>query len=459
MNQHTERLAGGATPGAGHTGRPHLLYVAWGFPPCRSGGVYRALATANRFAARGWRVTVITAQRETFIRYTGADTSLEQRIDPSIRVVRLPFSWPVLEPDLRRWSRLRIQRPGLWAKARARRDQVPFPEIGYGPWRRPLEAAAERIHRDDPVDLVLSTANPHVAFTAGYRLHRRHGVPYVMDYRDAWLLDVFSGERLHRPNSRAARWERRLIESAHEVWFVNDPIRDWHRRLYARHADRMHTVANGFDPEFTDAYLPRERPSAEPLTFGYIGTVTTKVPLAPFVAGWRTAHERDPRVRTATAAIHGYLGFYATPRPDLLKLVEEAADTGVSYEGPAGKSDIGAVYDSFDVLLLILGAGAYVTSGKVFEYIATGLPIVSVHDPGNATSQVLQGYPLWFPAASLEPGDVADALSRAAAAAVSAGGEVRDQARRFAATYSRPGQLDPRIDALAAAVDRLGVPS
>src|SRR5690606_22058533 len=177
MNQHTERLAGGATPGAGHTGRPPLLYVAWGFPPCRSGGVYRALATANRFAARGWRVTVITAQRETFIRYTGADTSLEQRIDPSIRVVRLPFSWPVLEPDLRRWSRLRIQRPGLWAKARARRDQVPFPEIGYGPWRRPLEAAAERIHRDDPVDLVLSTANPHVAFTAGYRLHRRHGVP------------------------------------------------------------------------------------------------------------------------------------------------------------------------------------------------------------------------------------------------------------------------------------------
>jgi hypothetical protein len=56
--------------------RPHLLYVAWGFPPCRSGGVYRALATANAFARDGWDVTVLTVERELWERRTGrpADT-------------------------------------------------------------------------------------------------------------------------------------------------------------------------------------------------------------------------------------------------------------------------------------------------------------------------------------------------------------------------------------------------
>ena len=234
---------------------PHLLYVAWGFPPCRGGGVYRALATANRFAARGWRVTVLTADRGIFFSYTGADTSLEDRIDTRVRVERVPFSWPVHEMNLRKWSRFRMTMPRAWAKSRTRLDTLRFPEIGYGPWRGTLESAAERIHASDHVDLVIATANPHVAFTPALRLNRRHGVPFVMDYRDAWLLDVFSGGRLHDDRSRAAQWERRLVEAATEIWFVNDPIRFWHERLYPKQAAMMHTVANGFDPE------ARSRPS------------------------------------------------------------------------------------------------------------------------------------------------------------------------------------------------------
>ena len=69
-------------------GRPHLLYVAWGFPPCRGSGVYRALATANAFAAGGWDVTVITTDREMWDRYTGSDAALEERIDPRIELDR-----------------------------------------------------------------------------------------------------------------------------------------------------------------------------------------------------------------------------------------------------------------------------------------------------------------------------------------------------------------------------------
>ncbi|HEU4947753.1 MAG TPA: glycosyltransferase [Kribbella sp.] len=430
------------------TTRPHLLYVAWGFPPCRGGGVYRALATANRFAARGWRVTVLTAERETFHRFTGADATLEERIDPAVEVVRVPFDWPILESDLRRWSRLRASRPKLWLKLRTKRDQLPFPEIGYGPWRKTIERAAERIHAADPVDLVVATANPHVAFTAAWRLNRRHGVPYVMDYRDAWLLDVFSGDRLHEPRSRAARWERDLVRSAQEVWFVNDPIRAWHEQLYPDHAAKMHTVSNGFDPELAPAVHDRGPVGDRPLVFGYLGTVSPKVPLAEFVKGWQEAREMSSDLATAEARIHGYLGYYAQPRVDMLATIQAAADDGVSYAGPVGKGEIGAVYDGFDVQLLILGAGRYVTSGKVFEYLATGLPVVSVHDPINAASDVLRGHPLWFPVTDLEPSTIAKALTEAAHAARTADTEVRRTARAFGAGFRRDLQLDPRIDAL-----------
>lgn len=435
---------------AAQSSRPHLLYIAWGFPPCRGGGVYRALATANRFAERGWDVTVLTAERETFLRFTGADLTLENRVDPRIEIVRVPFNWPIHEADLRRWSRFRARNPRLWSKFRARLDRLRFPEVGYGPWRPTIENAAETVHRRRPVDLVLATANPHVSFAAAWRLHRRYGVPFVMDYRDAWLLDVFSGNRLHGPRSRAARWERRLVARAREVWFVNDPIRRWHEDVYPDRAHVMHTVANGFDPELAPAMHDRGPVSDRPLVFGYIGTVSPKVPLAELVAGWQKARHDSDDLREAEARIHGYLGYYAQPRSDLLAIISEATSDGVTYRGPVGKADIGAVYDTFDVLLLILGTGTYVTSGKIFEYLATGLPIVSVHDPGNAATDVLRGHPLWFPVADLKPDSIAQALVDAARAARHADLETRRRAQEFGARFRRDLQLDPRIDALRA---------
>ncbi|MGH8828397.1 MAG: glycosyltransferase, partial [Jiangellaceae bacterium] len=354
--------------------------------------------------------------------------------------------------NLRNWSRLRMMQPKLWRRIRVWQDELPFPEVGYGPWRGPLERTVDELHRQDPFDMVVATANPHVAFAAAYHLHKTNGVPYVMDYRDAWLLNVFSGERLHGPRSRAARWERRLVESAHEVWFVNDPIREWHAALYPHHAHRMHTVANGFDPDLAPAIHGRSAAGNRPIRFGYIGTVSPKVPLAEFIDGWRLGREMSPSLAIADAAIRGYLGFYAMPDPKLFALLDSARDVSVHYDGPAAKGEIGSVYDTFDALLLILGTGRYVTSGKVFEYLATGLPIVSVHDPGNAASDVLRGHPLWFPAASLEPSDVANALTDAAEAAQTVGDDVRAKAREFGARFQRGLQLDPRIDALHSTV-------
>lgn len=428
---------------------PHVLYVAWGFPPCRGGGVYRALATANGLAQQGFRVTVLTADREAFVRFTGVDISLEALVDPRIEIVRVPFDWPTLETDVRRWSPLRALAPRVWRKVRVKLDRLNFPEVGYGPWRKPLEAAAARIHRENPVDLVVASANPNVDFTVADRLHRDHNIPYVMDYRDAWMLDVFDGDLLHKERSRVARIERRLMSGAREVWFVNEPIRVWHQKRYPEAAGRMHVVANGYDPEFAPVARTVARGAAQPLTFGYIGTVSTKVPLSEFAQGWKIARDRNPALAGARAQIWGYLGYYSTPQAGLLKIVEAHAEDGLEYAGPLPKSMVRDVYEDFDAALLILGKGIYVTSGKVFEYTASALPIVSVHDPENAASDILRDYPLWFPVRDLEPESVARTLEEAAQAARTASPEVREQCRLFSEQYARDLQLLPRTTALA----------
>ena len=432
--------------------KPHLLYVAWGFPPCRGSGVYRAWATANAFAEAGWQVTVLTAPRETFTMSTGIDASLEATVDPRIEIVRVPFIEPKFAHDLRAWSSARANQPELWNGWYSRIASRAFPEPKYGAWRPALEKAAREIHGRTPVDLVIGTGNPHVDFTPGWLLHQRDRVPYVIDYRDAWQLDVFGGERLTPAGGPVDRWETKLMGGAEAVWFVNDPIRRWHQDLHPAAADRMHVVSNGYDLPFT---FTRPADAAEDgLVFGYVGTLTGAVPLDRLIAGWRLARSRSELLSRSRIELWGHLNHTAIPSEVIARQLAEYADNDIAYMGPVAKQEIEDVYRRFDALLLVLGTGRYVTSGKVFEYAATGSPIVAVHDPGNAAAEVLEDAPHRHSARDLSDEAIADALIAAAAQASTWTDQDRANAREWAEQFHRDRQLAPQIDALREAALR-----
>lgn len=428
--------------------RPHLLYTAWSFPPSRAGGVYRALATVNAFADAGWDVTVITVPRDIWLSSTGADDQLEQRVDPRVRVERIPASVPAFQNDIGTWSWARARHPEFFKLADLWRDFAHFPEPNYGRWRPALEKAATRIHRERPVDLAIGTANPHADFVTGWHLHRRFGVPYVMDYRDAWQLDVFTGRKLITAVPQVARWERKLMATAAEVWFVNDAIREWHVQQHPEFADRMRVVANGFDEYEKPLAAPPRADRADGLVFGYIGTISDKVPLLPLLDAWAIARESEPALAGAELRIHGYLGHFGGANTAFTEGLERARAHGVTFGGPVSKSTIGETYRGFDALVLALGTGRYVTSGKVYEYTATGIPIVSVHEPTNAATDVLRDAPAWVGARSIAVPDIVAALVDTARLAAAQTADERAAAQEWALQYERGRQLAPRIAAL-----------
>jgi len=432
--------------------RPHLLYTAWGYPPSRGSGVYRAWATANAFAEAGWRVTVLTVPREFFETTTGIDVTLEAQIHPDIRIVRVPFESPGFVNDLAEWSWLRATSPELWNGLNARRGKRSFPERNYGVWRPLLEEAARRVHKETPVDLAIGTANPNVDFLPGYVLSTEYGVPAVMDHRDAWSVDIYSGRRTLEPRSRAGRWERRLMADAEQVWFVNEPLRDWHAQQHPDLAARFHVVENGYD---LDLDLPPARPSSgHGLSFGYIGTISGAIPLKELVDGWELARRRDELVRASKIDLYGYLNHLGVPGQNMVEAMERFEPNDIRYHGPVGRAEISATYARFDALVLTFGSGRFITGGKVYEYASTGLPIVSIHDPVNETTRTLADYPGWHGASTMTADAIADAFIATAAAARDQTEEQRSQARAYARRYSRTAQLSPRISELQELVAR-----
>jgi glycosyltransferase involved in cell wall biosynthesis len=416
--------------------------------------VHRALATANGLVDAGFDVTVLTCDRETFIRYTQADLTLEAEIDPAIEVVRVPFTWPLMDRDIRRWDRSRARDPLAWRERRPVLDVVDYPEVHYGPWRDALVDAAIRIHQRRPVDLSVATANPNVDIEAAHQLFLREGVPFVMDQRDAWTLNTFTGAVNEDERIRAQ--EAAYLRDATEAWFVNQPIRDWHAERYPGNDDRVVVVTNGYDPKL--APEPRLSPPVpdQPLTFAYLGTITSVMPMQEFLDGWDLARARDPEVARSNVDLWGYLGFYAGRSEGLASIIEKHPAAGVAYRGPVPRAEVRDRFADFDVMLLIVGPGRFITTGKVFDYMASGLPIVSVHTPELDASRVLADYPLWFPAGSVDPEDIAAALVRAAAAARSADEETRRRCVEHAAQYERSAILAPRLEHLRELVQARG---
>jgi glycosyltransferase involved in cell wall biosynthesis len=444
--------------------------LAFFFPPSRASGVYRARATANHLVANGWDVTVFSAPLKFLYDVIGSvDERLSETVDPRIRIERPSLNCYTWQHDLREFSWLRRNFP-LMAQRVYRFSQTKvFPE-GYSSWAYASVMRALKLHTKKRFDLVVATGNPFSSFGAAWLFNKLTGVPYVMDYRDSWTLNLFQDEPAFPESHIAWAWERRMLRRTSASVFVNEALRGWHAERYPESANRMMVVPNGWDADVLPKAPTQPEPAVSsepwtvaqrPLRFVYLGTLTANQPVEEMTEAFRIARGH-PDLVGAELRLHGHLGFFKSSPTTLkvrLGLTDDSHDggvndTGLRYCGPVSKTEVGDVYESADILVFLAGGGKYVTSGKIFEYMASGRPIVSVHAPGIAAQDVLEGYPLWFNANSLDVDELAASMVAAGKAARDLSPKQRAAARRHGALYRREALLIPFEERLREIINR-----
>ncbi|WP_207934585.1 glycosyltransferase [Actinomadura sp. KC06] len=493
--------------------RPRLLYLAFYFPPSRASGVYRPRATANLLVEKGWDVTVFAAPLPFLRDAIGSfDEKLLDSVDPRITVVRPNLNQFVWQRNLRDFSRFRGTFPHFAQWVYNFGQKHVFPE-NYASWARASVRQALRMHARERFDVVLATGNPFASFAAAWLFNRLTRTPYILDNRDAWTLDLFSEEPAFEDGHPAFSWERRVLKRASNVVFVNEALRSWHAERYPRVADRMLVVPNGWDSDTLagavepPAKIRNGREERRP-RFSYVGTLTGKQPIEAMIDGFARAREH-PDLAGAGLDLHGYLGFFKGADSKLLERLAPASDDeadteqneqngqaerieeaeqgrrqtervqqdqqdqrdqqdqqseqaeqdlapGVHYCGPVSKTELQEVYRNSDVLVFLAGGARYVTSGKIFEYMAAGRPIVSVHAPGSAAEEVLRDYPLWFNPGGLEPEAIARSMVEAAKAAAGLDQRQIAEACDYAARFERTVSLEPLVRRLTELAPRRG---
>lgn len=396
------------------------LLVAYAFPPHAGSGVFRPLRLARWLPERGWAVTVLSVSARARIL---KDPDLAAEVPPETRVERTAS----LEP---RTPLLALRKLGLRGLATRVEPYFRLPDDQRG-WVPFAVRRARRILAADRHDAVITTSAPYSAHLVGLALRRSPGIRWVADFRDEWTsnpwLEAAMPTAWHRRLQR--RLEAEVLRGADRVVCVSRPWLDNLRAATPDEPDgKFRVLENGYDPRHFDRPQP---PPPDRFRVVYTGTFYGPRSPKPFFEAVRMLLA-DGRIPPADLEV---LLVGHTANAPALDLLPESCARLLDHRPHA---EALRLLDTAAVLLLVIpregGPGNH--TGKLFNYLAAGRPILTLAPEPNVAADLVRESRSGLVVPPDDPGAIADALAvmhRDWRAGRSLPDQDRDVVRRYAA--------------------------
>jgi glycosyltransferase involved in cell wall biosynthesis len=351
-----------------------VLLVTMYFPPAGGGGVQRPLKLAQYLPALGVETHVLAPDDPKWIH-----RDPELRVPTQAWVHRARYLGPqARKPAEELEAAEGLDRALLQARITARRLLLPDASVT---WNLTAIPAAIRIARREGIDAVVTTSPPPSVHFVGAAVQRATGARWVADLRDPLVAnqhrraDTAAARARQAANEQVAKLVARRADA---VTCVSEAIADEVRGLGARGEVRV--IANGCD---FDDFAGLEYVPAPRFRITHTGAFFGKRDPRPFLQAF---HDAD------LDAVARFVGdFRASDRAwaetlglgDRLELVEYLPRSeSLRYQR-----------DSEALLLLVPeagGRGKGVLSGKVFEYVAAGRPILALVPPDGVAADLIR---------------------------------------------------------------------
>ena len=354
----------------------------------------RALSLAKYLPDNGYEVHVLHARNAAapvqdpgLLGHLPASVTVHNAMTPE-----LPFGF---RQKVWRWFSGRGSKPpgskpvapgGSWSFKSAvtglvRRVLCPEPEVLWVPFAL---RKARRIVRRYGIEVVLVTAPPFSAFLAGNALKREFPhLKLVSDFRDEWLkfyLGTFDFQNSAYTRRRAAAIELATVERSDLVTAVTYSTLDEMRARYPGQPDsKFVCVSNGYDPEVFADFQPRRNEGSK-VVVTHLGTVyDTSSPRY-----YLDALDALPD-EVRSSIVTRFIGRVSGEQQSQL----EARKSEIEILGFMPQSEALRHVETTDYLLLTM-TNEISLPGKLFEYLATGKPILAVTPPGSEVDRILQ---------------------------------------------------------------------
>jgi glycosyltransferase involved in cell wall biosynthesis len=273
-------------------------------------------------------------------------------------------------------------------KAPSRLESVVVPDLALIGWLPFALPAAARLVRSRRFDCVITSSPPQSAHLIGLAL-KRCGIPWIAELRDGWTFEPpralwpFSFQRgLDR------YVEKHVLRKADAVVGVTEPIvEDLRSRLKIEGV----LITNGFDPEEgaaeseeIDAVLRRDRHS-----FVHTGRMAlARTTPQPLLDALRELNRHDPDVAKRLEVV--FAGPLSAEESELLAAPDIA---GLARAVGSFSRKRTLALQRLAGTLLVITEGAKrrsVATGKLFEYLAAGRPILVLGEETEAARIVVE---------------------------------------------------------------------
>lgn len=365
-----------------------VLVISYYFPPMGMGGVQRITKFVRYLPDFGWEPVVFTVRDVVY--YAREDSLLEevkgQRVIRTESLDPLRILWRTLKARSHKKEMEKVHKSSALTEVLNRNVFpwvfVPDSKILWLPF---LIMAVRRFLRSHDMDLIFTTSPPHSAHLAGLWLKRKTGLPWVADFRDNWSAEPY--EKSPTPvHLSVSRWmAHRVVRGPDHVVTVSEPITNDLALRSGRALEDCTTLPNGYDK--SDFRGIRSVP-AEKFTITYCGTLSPILNPNVFLRGLaeairiRTDLKRRLRMRFVGVDIGIDLGGIVH-RYGLNDVVE--------YVGYVQHQESIRYLMNSDMLFLTIRGdmGEGMITGKIFEYLASGKPILAAIPKGEAEKLIL----------------------------------------------------------------------
>jgi glycosyltransferase involved in cell wall biosynthesis len=390
------------TASSGNGNRKRLLLITYPFPPVGGAGVQRVTKFVKYLPRHGWDVSVLTVSNPSVPLF---DNSLAQDIPPGT-LIRRARSW---EPGYAmkatvagdgvagtRGGRTRRVKQLLAHSARRLGTLVlqPDPQIL---WLPGAVAEGRRLLRQVPHNAILASGPPFSTFLVAAALARSSRIPLVLDYRDEWTIsnEYWENKRLD-PLSRSIQssMQRRVIRASRGLIATTRASAESLQVLNRQAGDRARVtwIYNGFDPDDFGSQSAGPGVENDRFRLSYVGTLWNLTSAAPLVEAVRQLAADSPELAQRLELV--FAGRRTGLQAQLVSEFRSLPCTLVEHDYLEHSVAVDLMRGSGALCLLLSdlpGAGRVVPA-KLFEYMATGRPILTIAPPGEAR-ELLYGYP------------------------------------------------------------------
>ncbi|MBN2018283.1 MAG: glycosyltransferase family 4 protein [Candidatus Cloacimonetes bacterium] len=350
----------------------NVLFISYFFPPLGGPGVQRSVKFCKYLPEFGWHPIILTVKDIAYIARDDSLTTEVKNVDldrtDSLDMMRLLYLFEKLKDT--------NQEQGIYTKTSQHRKQFfrdIFPidsKIGWIPF---AYREGKKICKTQNIDVIYSTVGPFSSAILGYRLSKKFGIPFVVDYRDLFVGKPDESYLTSWHERYAYKWEKKILSRASAVIMNTERAKKRICELYPLINDTKFSVLyNGFDAE---DYSQNFATSKNKIIFTYTGGFYGERSPAFLIKALEELKESRILPENVLFRFFGNISDSIREEFEHSKIKDHIQLTSqVSH-----KDSIKELLES-DFLLLFIAKykGELVIPAKLFEYLAARKPILAI---------------------------------------------------------------------------------